>query len=216
MVAASGPLSYRARRSWAGRGRWQELWTVMEQEAFVARLVRGEEAAWRRFVERYGRLIYAVAARLGLDEEDREDVFQNSCVAALHAIGHLRDPNRLASWVYGIARRQAVDVHRRRSPTVQLDQVAETDRSALIQSSPPAAHAQLERLEAVAILYDAMEALEPRCRRLLSAIYLEHPRPSYAEIGRRERMPVGSIGPTRARCLEKVRRVIEAVSNDPL
>lgn len=178
----------------------------------VERLQRQDEAAWRTFIDQYGRLIYAVGARLGLTEDERDDMFQNTCVACVRAIERLRDPAKLSGWLYGVAYRQGVDLLRRRSDAVSTDDAlpgGEVADALLVEAE---AQDRLERLEDVGRLHDALALLEERCRRLLTAVYLEEPKPSYGVISERESMPIGSIGPTRARCMEKLQKAFEKVS----
>lgn len=187
----------------------------MDPAELVAGLAAGQEQAWREFIDSYGSLIYAAASKLDLSPGRRDDLFQETCLRAMSSIHTLKDPERLASWVYTIAYRLGVDALRRERPEVvveDLDVVADEH-----QLDEPEDHplSQLEHLESVAHLMDAMGALDIRCRNLLSALYLEEPRPSYEEISARAEMPIGSIGPTRARCLGKVRKLIENLSNAP-
>ncbi len=181
----------------------------MERERLVTGLVAGDQAAWRSFVEEYGTLIYAVGAKLGLEAPDRDDLFQETCLTALRSIQTLRSPAKLASWIYTIAYRLGIDAHRRKRSEVLLDNPGGLVDSSTPQGAEPAFAAGIERLEAVAHLLDAMARLDARCRRLLTALFLEDPRPSYMEIGTRLGIPVGSIGPTRARCLRKAGKLLE-------
>ena len=80
----------------------------LERDRLVAGLAAGDEAAWRIFVEEYGRLIYSIAANFNLEDSDREDLFQETCFTALRSVATLRNPARLASWVYTIAYRLLV------------------------------------------------------------------------------------------------------------
>lgn len=182
----------------------------MERQELLERLARGEEEAWRQFLRDYGGLIYEVPARLGLHGAEREDIFQNVCVAVLRSIGSLRDPDRLATWLYGVAYRQSVNVLRRRGREVLAP--ADEDPARDLAARDPQPDARFEELEEAGLVRDSLESLEPRCRRLLSAIYLEDPPWSYQEISERHGMPMGSIGPTRARCLKRLRDRLGQVS----
>jgi len=179
----------------------------MEREELLARLAAGDEAAWREFLRDYGALIYDVPSKLGLYGDDREDVFQNVCIAVYRSIGSLRDPARLATWLYGVAYRQSVNILRRRGRELPLETEDGVERE-FPSAEPPPDH-MLEDFERAGQLRDALETLDPRCRRLLTAIYLEDPAWSYNEIAERFAMPIGSIGPTRARCLKKLRDGME-------
>lgn len=186
----------------------------MNRAELVAGLLARREDAWREFVQVYGGLIYAAAARLGLPPADREDLFQETCLTALRAIHTLQSSERLASWVYTIAYRLGIDRLRRKSEEPLDAQPSMADRQAT-NAIDPLALVRLERLESIAQVHDALAQLDERCRRLLVALYLEDPPPTYDTIARREKLPIGSIGPTRARCLEKTRRLMKGLSSRP-
>lgn len=187
----------------------------MDARRLVEGLSRGDEAAWREFLATYGRLIYAVAQRFSLRGLDPDDLFQETCIRAHQSIHTLQSPQRLGSWVYTIAYRLGVDALRRERSEARREDEDALAAAELAPHAAPGPDQMLEHLEAVARLSDALGGLEERCRRLLTALYLEDPPPAYVEIGRREEMPVGSIGPTRARCLRKLKTVIRKLSGDP-
>jgi RNA polymerase sigma factor (sigma-70 family) len=180
----------------------------------VAGLRARNESAWSEFVQDYGGLIHAVAARLNLSPADREDLFQETCLTTLRAIHTLQSSDRLASWVYTIAYRLGIDRLRRKSEELMDVSGSIADRHAA-GAVDPLALVRLERIESIAHLHDALAQLDERCRRLLTALYLEDPRPTYDTIARRQDLPIGSIGPTRARCLEKTRRLMKGLSDSP-
>ena len=179
----------------------------------VAGMRARNEQAWRCFLADYGRLVYSVAARFDLSRTETEDHFQSVCFAALRGIDALRDPERLASWTYNIAYRLAIDMLRRQRTQKAVVPLADSDSPAL--RLEPTVLADLQRLEETARLYDAMARLDGRCRRLITALFLEDPPPGYTEISSREKLPVGSIGPTRARCLRKMQKFVAELSSDP-
>lgn len=181
----------------------------MELSELVDRMIAGEEAAWRRFLTDYGRLVYSVSGRLGLDEAEREDHFQAVSIAVHRSLESLRNPERLSSWLYNIAYRTGIDALRRRRPNQDLDESA-----GVLPTLEPTVVKDLMRLEEIALVQDALPALSIRCRGLLAALFFEEPPPSYAEIAAREGLPVGSIGPTRARCLEKLKNRLDELSGD--
>jgi RNA polymerase sigma factor (sigma-70 family) len=186
----------------------------LEREELIERLIARDEQAWRHFVSEFGGIVYGVASGFGFSEAERDDLFQNACIAALRAIETLRDPSRLATWFYRIAHRLAIDDLRRRREVSLEDRPQGVPTERILQIEPTVIR-ELEQVEEIARLYDALSHLDPRCRRLLGALYLEEPQPSYREVSRREKIPIGSIGPTRARCLEKARKLILKLSNDP-
>jgi RNA polymerase sigma factor (sigma-70 family) len=183
-------------------------------DELVQRLRDRDELAWREYMVDYGRLIYLAATRLSLSEADREDVFQNTCVAVDRSIGALRDPARLGSWTYSIARRFALEIVKRRGrQELSTDALEEWGRAPDVAVDPEVEET-LSRFEEARWVRGLVDDLGHRCRELVSALYLEDPTPSYEEIGQRLGMPIGSIGPTRARCLRKLRDLAESVSNE--
>lgn len=176
----------------------------------VARLGKGDEAAWRRFMNDYGRLIFLVAKRMGLPQEDREEVFQSTCMSVLRFIGTLRDPEKLTSWIYSISYRHGLDLVKKNRPADREAVAAEID------DWTPGALELVEQLDRAARLRAAVEKLPVKCRKILYAIYLDGSNPTYEKISQREGIPVGSIGPTRARCLEKLRRLVLDVSGEAI
>ena len=183
-----------------------------DRATHVQKLASGDETAWRRFFDDQGRMVLALAARLGILPDDREEVLQNTAIITSRSIGQLRDPERLSSWVYRIAYRQCLEMRnrRRRDPVEGRDPLDLTDAAAV--------EAEFEELvvetEVAGQLRQAVQALGGSCAQLLALLYLEEPRPSYDDISSRLEMPIGSIGPTRARCLEKLRKEFKAVSID--
>jgi RNA polymerase sigma factor (sigma-70 family) len=165
----------------------------------------GNDAAWRRLVWRYRRLVYAIPRRHGLAPADCDDVFQETFAALLRQIGTLRDRQSLARWLITTASRRAWRVLGERPGAALPDGAPPEDAIA----TPP--DDSLERLERRHLVHAALERLGGRCAELLSALYLDRERPGYGEISRRLAMPPGSIGPTRARCLVKLLEIMRAM-----
>jgi len=197
-------------RSIAGKGRLLTPWD--DPAELIKGLRSRNDSAWNYFIEHYGRLIYAVAGKLGLKPAEQEDLFQEACMTILRAIHTLRDPSKLSSWIYSVSRRLAINAHRGRKSTVQIDILEE--RSSLDDETDlePGFAREFETLELSARVWDAVGDMEPRCRQLLRWLYLADPPLSYAEISKRAGTPIGSIGPTRARCLDKLRKRVFPLS----
>lgn len=175
-------------------GEWSDADVI---EACLA----GDERAWKVLVERYSRLIYTVPLRFGLSKAVADEVFQETCLVLLEKLDTLRDRSRLSSWLLTVSRRACIKRFRRR------DRV---EKVGLIEGTHASREGTLEddllRLEERHLVGRAVERLPSRCRRLLKALFFAHPPRSYEEVAEELDMPVGSIGPTRARCLEKLRR----------
>ena len=173
----------------------------------VPRCLRGETGAWEEFLERYGRLVYSTILKVGLPAEEQEAAFQETIMAVFRRLDQLRDPDHLVSWIVGIAWRQSVNRIRVRS---REQRVEEVDDQVLSRSlDPPEDHAPPDEillgLERAQQARAALDSLPERCRRLLGYFFYMDPPPDYCEIARREEIPIGSLGPTRVRCLEKLR-----------
>lgn len=154
----------------------------------------GDARAWREVVARYERLVFSIALRYGLSREDAADVCQSAFTALLEQLDAVRDGTRLGAWLATVARRHAWRLLERSRHESGVDPGTEPD--------PVEPIADAERLLWVT---DGLLALSEPCRDLLLALYFDESEPSYAEVAQRFDRPVGSIGPTRARCLQRLR-----------
>jgi RNA polymerase sigma factor (sigma-70 family) len=184
----------------------------LEDSVLIARCIDGEEAAWETLIRRYQRLIYSIPIRYGLGEEVAGDVFQSVCLVLIEHLATLKDRGKLASWLITTTTRECWRVTnrgRREAPIGEGGDPAEDDRvlPELVDERPLAEEEQL-RLEEQQLLREAVSRLGDRCRELVELLYYTEEKPSYEEVSRRLSMPVPSIGPTRARCLEKLRKLM--------
>lgn len=170
----------------------------------LGRANAGDEKAWRDIVRRYQRLVYATIRNFRVDPADAEDIFQESFLR-LHTHGtRLRDARALARWLIVTTRRLCLDHLARQKVSAKL--AADLD-------PPSTADAQLDvlvRLERAQEVREALAELPTRCRDVLRLLYLEQDRLEYEAIATQLEMPIGSIGPTRARCLEQLLRRLRA------
>ena len=164
----------------------------------VRRCLGGDEDAWTKLVERYAPLVYSVPRRYGLKAALAEDVFAEVCLALVRSLKNLRDPKALPQWLIRTATRATWEAARKAKA-----QLAE-DLPELAGGAPPEEF--VNTMEEAHLVRDAMAALSDRCRELLELMYFKTPAPSYDAIAKRLKMPRGSLGPTRQRCLEKLRR----------
>ncbi len=184
----------------------------MDADRLVAGCLENSPGAWEEFIRRYGNLIYSTLMRLGLDPDAREESFQSAAVAIYRSMPRLRDSGRLVPWIIRIAYRQGVDQIRSRTRSKETPLDALTESSLHREAMPLGDEADPPdelrvRLERAQLAAEILEGLGERCRRLLTMLFCERPAPAYGEIARREGIPPGSIGPTRARCLEKARHL---------
>ena len=164
----------------------------------VVGCLSGEETAWTQLIERYQRLIYSVARAICSDPDDTNDVFQYTCLDLYRGLQELRDVKALPAWLITVTRRRAFSVRKAKasqdSPEGSLQEVVSDDVIRSIEHE----HA-IER---------ALEQLPLRCRILIDLLYFNANQPSYVEISQKIGIPVASIGPTRARCLDKLRKFL--------
>lgn len=182
-------------------------YSKLPDEALIGLCLAGDRDAWSALIRRYERLIHAIPRRYGLDEPDRLDVFQAVCVTLLEKLDTLRDRRSLAGWLVSTTARTSFETQRRRRR-----ESGDLPEDALTEPDLPAARAQA--LEEQALLRVALDRLSPRCRRILEFTFLSPDGASYREIARDLDMPEGSVGPTRGRCLEKLRLALRDLGVD--
>ena len=170
--------------------------------ALVTRAAGSDQAAWNEIVERYAPLVWSICTRFQLSNHDREDVGQNVWLLLVEQLGKLREPAALPGWLATTTHRECLRVvtAARRSERLgtELDDAEQFVDETVIDE-------EILMAERNAALRAAFAELPPRCRQLLAMLTSDPPR-SYAEISAGLGMPVGSIGPQRARCLERLRR----------
>ena len=187
-------------------------YTCLSDEELVAACRAGKEAAWDALVGRYERLVYTVPSRFGLTPAEVEDVFQTVWLLLLKNLPTLRQPDRLAAWLVTTARRECWE-RRRGADFHRLSFVAPGSLPADSWVEEQTAEEIAADYEEHRALNDALAQLDEPCRRLLHSLYSDANDLSYAEIAAHLRMPIGSIGPTRARCLKKLKEIMEGGKN---
>jgi len=176
----------------------------------IAACITGEAWAWDALVDRYNRLIYSVALEAGLGHEDAADVFQTVFTVLLEKMRGIRDPQALGAWLITTTKRQSWRVlkkHRREA----TDEWDVASRPSVAEQRLHNPHPDESRWADQALVRDALAQLGERCRRLLWLLYYDRSEPSYEQIGHQLEMPLGSVGPTRARCLQKMRKLLQAM-----
>lgn len=162
----------------------------------LERCLAGDQAAWRALVREYGGLVYAVARRCGLAEDACEDVAQATFAALAANLASLREPAALPAWLATTAKREAI----RRSKADRKHAAHGLAHEPAWDDTGPS----VADIEDHQRLRSALERLGETCRKLLRALYFEVSSPDYRGVAVRLGMPVGSIGPTRQRCLAKL------------
>src|SRR5690348_10543602 len=170
---------------------------------------RGDEAAWEELVNRYQKLIYTIPRRAGLDADQAADVFQEVFTTLLRKLDHIEDPTRLHAWLVTTARRTTWRVIRKQQAFAnEPEDDGEDEVLTSIPDNAALADDVLLKLEEQHRVRVALNGLDERCQKLLKLLFYENePRP-YAEIAAALGTSEGSIGPTRARCLQKMLRLL--------
>ena len=182
-----------------------------EDAALVARCRSGDGAAWTALVKRHQRLVYAIVMRVGLDEHSAADVFQTVFSRLVTHLPRIAEPERLQGWIAVTAKREALLQLRRSRRTVSMSRDNDDDESDdwdFADESPLPGDA-LDALQQLDRLRHGLDRLDERSRTLLLLLFrADDEKIPYDEVARQMGMPIGSIGPTRARCLEKLRRLM--------
>ncbi len=177
----------------------------------VTRLVRlagaGDQEAWNVLIDQYSGLVWAIARGHRLGAADAADVFQSTWLRLVEHVGDLNDPARVGAWLATTAKRECLRLLRSSGR-----QVPAGDDLPEVVAENPEPWAELVRTERDAILWRAFGRLDSRDQALLRMLVAD-PAPSYREISSALEMPIGSIGPTRGRCLERLQREHELVAN---
>ncbi len=172
--------------------------------ALLAACLSGDEDAWRTLVERYSRLAWSIALKSGLSEDDAADAVQNVFTITLRRLESLRDTERFSAWLITTTHRECWRIARSNSHT-PLDELPEP-----VDPEPTSDEIVIE-WEHASLVREALGQIDARCRTLLESLFLREERPSYDAIAADFGIAVGSIGPTRARCLQRLKAELEGL-----
>ncbi|GAA2001713.1 RNA polymerase sigma factor [Microbacterium ulmi] len=173
--------------------------------AFFVRWLNGEARAMDDLVRLMSPVLWHIVRAYGLDSALAEDVVQTTWLTLVHKHDTIHDPRAVSGWLTITARREAWRVSRQHRRADATDTV---DLELRLPATPSAEHTAALSDESRR-LWDAVGRLAERCQRLLRVIAFDE-RPDYAHLAEELKMPIGSIGPTRQRCLGKLRELLEA------
>lgn len=189
----------RAGRQWAG---WVEQNEVGDA---VRRAARGDRVAWDELVGSFSGMIWSVATAHRLGPADAGEVVQTTWLRAVENLDRIREPDRFGGWLATTARRETLRLIRLGGREQPGGDDTRLDRPDPTTPTPEDVLLEQDRDRR---LWAAFARLDDRCRRLLQLVVVVSP--PYTEVAAALDMPIGSIGPTRARCLDKLRRVLAA------
>jgi RNA polymerase sigma factor (sigma-70 family) len=181
--------------------------TLTHEEAseLLSRARDGDQGAWETIVERHAGLVLAVARSHGLDAQAAADVSQVTWLRLVEHLGSVRQPERVGAWLATTARRESLRMLRLRG----REQVVDVHDLDHLEGQTPGPDLDLLAAERDAELWRAFASLSGACQRLLRLVVADPPL-SYAEIAAALDRPIGSLGPTRRRCLDCLRRALDA------
>ena len=166
-----------------------------------AAAARGDQASWNALVERYLPLVYSVTRKFRLTDADAADVSQTLWLRLVENLETIREPRALPSWIITTTKREAIRVLATRQRTTPVDALSGFDATGF---DGPDTDEDLLRAERHQALRDGLAQLDSDVRALILLLIADPPL-TYVEIARRLDCPVGSIGPSRRRCLDKLR-----------
>jgi RNA polymerase sigma factor (sigma-70 family) len=188
-----------------------------EAAALVRRAAAGDQVAWDQLVDRYSGLLWSIARSYRLRDADAADVLQTAWMRLLEHLHRIEDPNRLGAWLATVVRHEIHRLHRRSIRTVHTDSDVLLDAAAGPVPGPdvPALNADRDRL-----LWEAFAELTDRCQQLLRMLVTgmaAQDALSYRDAAEALGIPIGSLGPTRMRCLSDLRHAVteRGISGEP-
>jgi RNA polymerase sigma factor (sigma-70 family) len=173
----------------------------------LLRAAAGEREAWDALVDRFGQMVWSVARSFRLDDAAASDVAQTVWLRLIESVDRIQDPERLPGWLATTCRREALRVIKRSERSVPSD--FEYD----IEDPSPSLESMMIEDEETREVVQAFGELGEECQQLLRLLTVE-PALSYEEIAEATGRPVGSLGPTRGRCVERLKAAISRIRRD--
>ncbi len=171
----------------------------------VKECLAGNEEAWSLLIDKYKALIYSIPVKYGLPPHESADVFQSTCMELLTRLPELREPRALPKWLIQVAHHQSYRVKRQQQRLVSRD----ADPDLPDPETPAVAENLVQQTQEEQMLREAMAGLTPQCRRLVELLFFETPARPYAEVAAELGLAIGSIGFTRQKCIERLRRNLD-------
>lgn len=174
-------------------------------EELVWACAQGDEDAWAAIVARYQRLLYSIPRRAGLDEEAAADILQQTFLKLLQNLSKIQQPSQIHAWLVTTARRETLHLLRQQknAPKISIDDHNE-EETREFPSAEPLADDILLAMERQHRVRTAVAGMDERCRNLITLLFYRQDQIPYVEIAGILGISEGSVGPTRARCLEKL------------
>lgn len=211
-TASGGPVTSEPRDVVAGSPLPPRQVAVADMTAteLLALAAAGSQQAWDQIVLRYQRLVWSVARSYRLEHSDAADAVQTTWLRLVEHLGAVHEPERLGAWLATTTRRECLRLARRRQ---RERSDGADDELALLPDGAVDVEQSLLSSERDAVLLRGVGQLEPRCRQLLRVLCASPP-PRYDAVAAAFGMPIGSIGPTRGRCLRRLKDILLEMGYD--
>ena len=168
----------------------------------VKECLSGNEQAWSLLIDKYKALIYSIPVKYQLPPHEAADVFQSTCVELLKRLPELRDAGALPKWLMQVAHHECYRWKRQSQRVVSRDAHPDLPEP----QTPAMAETMVRQMQEEQMLREALAELAPQCRRLVELLFFETPPRPYAEVAAELGLAVGSIGFTRQKCMDRLRR----------
>jgi RNA polymerase sigma factor (sigma-70 family) len=181
---------------------------VVSDRDLILRCRQGNVGAWHQLLNKFEGLVYSIPLRYGLSRDDAADIAQITFTILIQSLDGLADDSRLGPWLVTVARRHTwrlLQRNRRETSNEHLEGTDLAENAVLLGKSDADS---IEHWELSKWLEAGLSKLGEPCKELLLALYFQPEQSSYAEVAERLGRPIGSIGPSRARCLKRLRQVL--------
>jgi len=185
---------------------------ALSDSELISLCLKNDSDAWGTLLRRYQRLIASITVKFKLSKEDSGDVFQAVSIVLFKQLSHLRRDGKLSSWFITVTVRECWKLRQRSGRTVVLDDPA-WEAIAAQSSNPdtPTSEEQILLLERQHLVRTALKQLGPNCQNLLEKLFYSPEQLSYTEVAQQAGLPIASIGPTRGRCLAKLKEALRKI-----
>lgn len=178
---------------------------VRDDARLVKQCLAGSEEAWSVLIDKYKALIYSIPVKYGLPQHEAAEVFQATCAEMLARLPELREPRALPKWLMQVAHHKCYHWKQQQQRLVSRD----ADPNLPVPEAPAIAESLVQQTQEEQMVREAMAALSPQCRRVVELLFFEEPPRPYNQVAAELGLAVGSIGFTRQKCIDRLRRHLE-------
>jgi RNA polymerase sigma factor (sigma-70 family) len=169
----------------------------------VALCLKGDATAWETLVTRHRRLVFSIPNRFGFTGADAADVFQAVCVKLLEHLHEVKDDRKISGWLMKITVRMCIHLRGQKTRESGTEDEVEEPLDPAVNTE----ELQIE-IEKQQSIREGVGELPDRCKSLIEMLYFDSRQFSYDEISQKLGIPIPSVGPNRARCLEKLKAIL--------